>query len=366
MKTVVISGYYGYENIGDEALLASIVSALKAEIPDLRITVLSANPRQTADRYGVEAVNRFSLFAVFTALRRADLLISGGGSLLQDVTGPLTIPYYLSIVALARMLGKPVMFYAQGIGPVSRGFGRMLIRLIADRVDAITLRDPASGELLKEIGVHNPAVELTADPVFGIDAGSLAGLAEVCTELGIVRPAGPLAGIFVREWQGLTGYKEAVARAADLLVDDGWQVVFVPMQYPGDTAPAREIAGMMRNRPHLVERGLGLRQIMGLVGSMDLVVGMRLHALIIATVCGVPMVGISYDPKVTEFLDMIGQPVIRDLKMLTPELLLERVGQIKDNSEEIRRKLHKVKADLRQKALRNSQIAAEILKRAAD
>jgi len=363
MKTVVISGYYGYENIGDEALLASIIAALKADIPDLRITVLSASPQQTAARYGVEAVNRFSLFAVFTALRRADLLISGGGSLLQDVTGPFTIPYYLSIVAMARMLGKQVMFYAQGIGPVSKGFGRMLIKLVADRVNMITLRDPASGELLKEIGVHNPPVELTADPVFGIDVGGLAGSTEVYSELGLTKPTGPLAGIFVREWQGQNGYKRALAAAADMMYDDGWQVMFVPMQYPGDVDPAREIARMMRNTPILVERGLALHQIMGLAASMDLVIGMRLHALIIATVCGVPMVGISYDPKVAEFLDTIGQPVIREMEKLTPELLIDQVVSIKHNSDDIRKNLHNVKEGLRMKALRNSKIAAEILRK---
>lgn len=364
MKTVVISGYYGYENIGDEALLASIISALKSEIPNLHIIVLSAAPQQTGVRYGVEAVNRMSFFSVLSALKRADLLISGGGSLLQDVTGPLTIPYYLGIVAMARMLGKPVMFYAQGIGPVKRQFGRMLIRLVADKVQMITLRDSASGKLLREIGVHNPPVEITADPVFGLDIDrpvETEELDKLYKSAGIAPPAGPVAGIFVREWQDFGGFKKAVAGLADYLSEKNRQVVFVPMQYPADVAPAREIAGMMRHSPLLVERGLTFTQMAGMVNSMDIVVGMRLHALIIAAVCAVPMVGISYDPKVSEFLETIGQPAVKDLESVTTEQLISKVEEVMANTEAVRKNLSGLRTELRQKALRNSQIAAQLL-----
>lgn len=361
MKTVVISGYYGYENIGDEALLASIVSALRAEVPDLHIIVLSADPGQTAARYGVEAVNRFSLFPIFRALSRADLLISGGGSLLQDVTGPLTIPYYLSIVAMARMMGVPVMFYAQGIGPVTTGLGRMLIRLVAGGVDMITLRDPASGQLLKEIGVHKPPVELTADPVFGLNTEEAGNLSQIFSSLDLPSLEGPVAGVFIREWQGLTGYKKAIAEMADSLSERQWHILFVPMQYPGDIAPAREISAMMNNRPLLVERSLSLQQLTGLVSSMDLVIGMRLHALIIAAVCGVPMLGISYDPKVSEFLDSTGQPVCKDLHAVTSAELIQKVDGIIAERDNIRSELISITTNLRQKALRNSRIAVELL-----
>ena len=358
MKTVVISGYYGYDNIGDEALLASIISALKSELPDLRIVVLSAQPGQTRSRYGVEAVSRLNPISIITALSKADLFISGGGSLLQDVTGPLTIPYYLGIAAVAGLLGKPVMFYAQGIGPVNRPFGRMLVRLIANRVDMITLRDPASADLLREIGVTQPPVEITADPVFGTE---LDITADPYAALGITPPGKPVAGIFIREWPGPAGWKKAVAGMADSMYDRGWEAVFVPMQYPGDNAPAKEIAGMMKNKPHLIEQGLNFMQAVGLVSSMKIVVGMRLHALIIAAVAGVPMVGLSYDPKVSEFLASIGQPVVEDLASVTSLRLVGEIEEVIANLDNIRQKLLTDKTALRRKALRNSQIAADLL-----
>lgn len=363
MKTVVISGYYGYENIGDEALLASIVSALKAELPDINIIVLSASPEQTAKRYNVQAVSRLNLFSVFSALKDADLLISGGGSLLQDVTGPLTIPYYLGVVTIAKLLGKPVMFYAQGVGPVNRGFSKMLIRFIADKVDMITLRDSASGHLLSEIGIHNPPVEITADPVFGMNIDDSITPTEIYTKLGIAHHDKPTVGLFIREWQGLTGYKKALAGLADTMSDRGWQVMFIPMQYLIDVAPAQQVAAMMKTKPLIIDQGLSLAQLTSLVNSLDLVIAMRLHALIIASLCAVPMVGISYDPKVSEFMESTGQPLIKDLDSATADHLIQKVDQLIQNSDDTKVKLQTIKNDLRKKALRNSQIAVELLNR---
>lgn len=361
MKTVVISGYYGYENIGDEALLASMISALRSEIQNLHIIVLSVKPEMTAARYGVEAVDRLNPVSVFAAMKRSDLLISGGGSLLQDVTGALTIPYYLGVVAMAGMMGKPVMFYAQGIGPVHGRLGRALIRLIADRVDMITLRDAASGRLLREIGVHRPPVEITADPVFGIETGNPGDPAGIYHDLGVTPPQKPAAGIFIREWPGGGGYKRAVAGLADWLSGQGREAVFIPMQFPADTSPAREIAEMMETRPLLVEKGLSFAQLMGLVSSMDIVIGMRLHALIIAAVCAVPMAGISYDPKVTDFLRQIGQPVIENLETVTSEELIEQAEKVLAKRETVRGSLRAVREELRERALRNSRVAVELL-----
>lgn len=117
-RRVVISGYYGFDNMGDEMVLAGILAGLRRLDPGVRVTVLSAHPAATAREHGVDAVSRTHLPSILAALARADLLISGGGSLLQDVTGPFNIPYYVGVMELARLRGVPVMMMAQGIGPV--------------------------------------------------------------------------------------------------------------------------------------------------------------------------------------------------------------------------------------------------------
>lgn len=360
MKTVVISGYYGYDNTGDEALLASITASLKAMVPSLRIIVLSAKPEKTAQVYGVEAVNRLNLLEVIGALRKADLLISGGGSLLQDVTGMLTIPYYLGIVLLSKILGKRVMFYAQGIGPVKGILGKMLIRLIGNKVDFITLRDSESADLLKRLGVKRPPVEVTADPVFSTEI-TVKKLKENIPGYETIFNGEPVVGIFIREWQGIQAYKKAVAGLADFLIEEGKRVVFIPMQYPSDIGPAIEIKTLMKNEPLIIKQGYAFEQLIGLVQPMELVVGMRLHALIIAAVCGVPMVGLGYDPKVSDFLNEIRQPVLNNLYSLEAAQLIEITGKALEQIETKKVDLNKARLELKQKAQRNAEIAVALL-----
>ncbi|NLK01375.1 MAG: polysaccharide pyruvyl transferase CsaB, partial [Clostridia bacterium] len=144
MPRVVLSGYYGFQNAGDEAILYSIIKALRKVSPDIEMLVLSNSPSETSLRHGVEAANRWCIKEIYSEIRKSDLFISGGGSLLQDVTGLKSLVYYLGIVFLAKLLGKPVMFYAQGIGPINSFIGRVLTKIAADRVDLITVRDENS------------------------------------------------------------------------------------------------------------------------------------------------------------------------------------------------------------------------------
>ena len=100
MSKVVLSGYYGFNNSGDETILYAMITMFRKIEPSLEITVLSNEPEKTAKQYGVEAVNRWKWGQVFRAVSGCDLFISGGGSLLQDVSknSPL---YYLAVILLA-------------------------------------------------------------------------------------------------------------------------------------------------------------------------------------------------------------------------------------------------------------------------
>ena len=361
MKTVVISGYYGFDNLGDEALLQAIVEPLQEMVPGVRIIVLSAQPAKTARQYNVEAEDRFSPLRIFSALKKADLLISGGGSLLQDVTGPFTIPYYLSIVTLAKILGKPVMFYAQGVGPVNRGFSKTLVRLVADRADAITLRDEESKEILHQIGVRRPPITVTADPVFGLSGNGETG--NLLQQFGLTKGPKPMAAIAAREWQGLSGYKKALAAAADYLAAGGWEVVLLPMQFPADLKTCEEIKGLMRHPVKIIERHPSVNELMMLTKEFDLLIGMRLHALIFAANNLVPLIGLSYDPKVWQFMEQVGQPVISDISAVTAEMLVNYIEGVVSRKDEIKKELAVITALLRERARENSIQAMKILLR---
>ncbi|WP_260405558.1 polysaccharide pyruvyl transferase family protein, partial [Paenibacillus sp. 598K] len=169
---LVLSGYYGFHNSGDEAVLRSILLALETAAAEAGIrvvpVVLSGDPEGTRQMYGVEARHRMRPAEVLAALRECDGLISGGGSLLQDATSAKTIPYYTGVLKLAQLLGKPTFIYSQGIGPVQRRWMDPLIRHVMRRSAYISVRDPESAELLGRMGVDRSRIEVVPDPVMAM------------------------------------------------------------------------------------------------------------------------------------------------------------------------------------------------------
>ena len=151
MSHVVISGYYGSKNAGDEAMLAAMVEVLSDLNPKVHITVISADPEDTKKRHGVEAIGWLDFCGIIGALRQADVLLSGGGSLLQNITSRRSLYYYLVIIWLAQLCSTPVMLYAQGIGPISGRIARWVMRHNGNRVKMITVRDRGSLQELAEL-----------------------------------------------------------------------------------------------------------------------------------------------------------------------------------------------------------------------
>ena len=164
MSRVVVSGYYGFDNVGDEAVLAGTIEALRCFRPGIEIAVLSANPEATARAHDVRAIPRGRPRDLLQALRRCDLCLSGGGSLFQDVTSWRSPWYYLGVLALAQRLGRPTAVYAQGMGPLRGRIVRQAAARLLDAVEIITLRDQASLAVLDRWGVRRPPVVLAADP----------------------------------------------------------------------------------------------------------------------------------------------------------------------------------------------------------
>lgn len=195
MLRIAVSGYYGFKNAGDDAILMALVTTLRALAPGVEITVFSNSPAETRQLYGVRAVNRWNPFRVIWALLHSDLLLSGGGGLLQDVTGGgvRSICYYLMVVLLALVVGKPVVYYAQGVGPILTRFGRWLTRVISNRVDLITVRDQDSREDLLAMGVSRPPLVVTADPVLALSPSQLGAVngAELLETLRRMEETGP-------------------------------------------------------------------------------------------------------------------------------------------------------------------------------
>jgi polysaccharide pyruvyl transferase CsaB len=356
-KKVVISGYYGFNNIGDEAVLASVIQALRREMPGLDITVLSHDPLKTEKEYGVKAANRWRIAQIWPVLKGCDLFISGGGSLLQDVTGPKSILYYLALIWMACFLKKPVMIYAQGIGPVKRPWARKLMGLVLNKVDLISVRDEESRADLEAMRISRPPVKVTVDPVMGLEEPKERVLPESLKHLD--RTKGKLAGISLRHWPGLK--HEELAELGDFLVRRGFQVVFLPFHFPGDIAVCREVAKLMKEKSYLIKDNLSALDMMNVVGEMDLVIGMRLHALIMAGAQRVPFAAVSYDPKVERYARQMGQAVACSVETLSCQDLQKVVEQILANYSLIKETLSDKGAACRNQARQTAKWAAELL-----
>lgn len=362
MSNIAISGYYGYSNAGDEAMLSAMIDVLTQFDPQAHITVISGNPDDTKKRHGVDSVHRFHLTKISRALRECDLLISGGGSLLQDVTSWRSLYYYLSIVAMAKAFGKPVMLYAQGIGPLRGKNARRAMRIIGNRVDMITVRDEGSRRELQRLGVTRPHIEVTADPVLGIHPVSHTFGKTILSKNG-VRKKKPIIAFAVREWDSKNDYKKVLAEVTDRIYEEiDAQVLFLPMQYPGDVEAAKRI----RNKSHhkqgiFLEDEYTTTELLSLVGNVDLLIGIRLHALIFAGVMQVPMIGISYDPKINRFMEAVGDTCAGSLETITADGLMDKIHQKwQDNCAEDR--TQQAIGELRRLAERNAVLALDFLR----
>lgn len=306
---IVISGYYGFSNSGDEAVLRSILLALeeqsKAAGMIVQPVVLSSDPQGTSEMYGVEAVPRMHPASIFKALSSADALISGGGSLLQDATSVRSVPYYTGIIKLAQWMRKPTFIYAQGVGPVNRKAFFPLIASAMKKSRYVSVRDAQSAQFLREIGVSKPAVDIVPDPVMGMPLPKQEGkslLAE--SEL-------PRIGISVRFWKkDRTDLQRIAAALSVLTAKRDVQLTFLPFHTPDDAEASKFVADQLAgaiggSRIELAQLPDDPQVMLQAVSQCDALFGMRLHALIYAANQRVPMLGLSYDPKIDQFLQRI-------------------------------------------------------------
>lgn len=361
-KKVVICGYYGFANAGDEAMLMAVIDALSDIQPNLDITVLSGNPEETAARHGVKAVHRLNMPAVTYAMAKSDIVISGGGSLLQDVTSKRSIFYYLGIMQLAKWLGKPVMLYGQGIGPIKGDFARKMTASVCKQVDLITVRDKKSVQVLVELGISEQVIILTADPVMAMNPVDKYSGRMILREYGM-EGSKPLFGISARDWKSLSSFKQVLADVADRLIREyHGRVVFMPLQYPDDLAVSKEIASLMKEKEDvaIIEKRCSISDFLSLVGNMELLLSVRLHALIFGAVMRVPVIGISYDPKIDGFLEGIKSKSLGDLAEITVEKIMQKIEQVMKDPAYSREQNSCVES-LRANALKNAVLAMCLL-----
>ncbi|TAK82618.1 MAG: polysaccharide pyruvyl transferase [Betaproteobacteria bacterium] len=363
---VGITGSYGGLNLGDEAILHSMIAQLRRDLP-VEITVFSRDPEDTKRRHGVERavpVRKLSRAEVVPEIERLDVLLVGGGGILFDAEARI----YLREAQIAQEKGVRVMLYAVGAGPLGDPAVQAAVREALEHVDVVTVRERGAQHVLEEAGVHRE-IAVTADPALLLKPEPL--------PRGVMKQEGlegrrRLIGMSVRE-PGVAApdidpkeYHALLANAADFMVDRfDADIVFVPMEHSVlDTQHSHAvIAQMLRAQRATVLKGAySSGQLLSLVSKFRFAVGMRLHFLIFAALRGVPFVALPYAGKVSGFLEELQVPT-PPYKLVNAGRLIAYIDQSWDQSRAMKAKLAKTVPALQKRAQETHRILVELLKK---
>lgn len=359
---VMVSGYYGFNNSGDDSILKAIVDSISASRPDARILALSNDPTATKNIYGIDAIHRFNIPRIIYNMHKTRLLISGGGSLIQDVTSDKSLAYYLWIINTAKAMGAKVMLYANGIGPIRHEANHKKIAAVLNKVDLITLREPDSLKELERFGVNKPKTVITADPAFTLTAANADEAAKLVERTGMPKKS-KYCAISIRPWKNASAdMTSVVALAADYIKDKyGLEILFVPMQESKDTEISENTRALMKNKSYILGNHPTPSQLLGVVGGAEFILGMRLHILIYAAKMGTPVIGLTYDPKVDSAMKYLKQEFTEPVSDINPLTLCRHIDKIVETHDSLAAKLKATGEESEQKARTNTSMALELL-----
>ncbi|HNR52337.1 MAG TPA: polysaccharide pyruvyl transferase family protein [Deltaproteobacteria bacterium] len=362
---VGISGSYGGLNMGDEAILETIITSLKQSIP-VEITVFSRNPEDTLQRYPVQKsvpVRDLTKSEVAPEIRNLDLFILGGGGILYDEEAKI----FLREVMIAHELGVPVMVYAVSAGPLTDRSTQGMVREALNRAAVVTVRERGAKRILEQAGVEQEII-VTADPALllkpqPVDGGMLTEehMGGKRSLVGMsVREPGPAAPDIDPEF-----YHSLLANAADFIIDRfEANIVFVPMERGKQDMQHSHAVIAKTLRPQycsVLREEYTPGQLLDIMRHFDFAVGMRLHFLIFAALQGVPFLGLPYSSKVLNFL--------KELQMETPPFNLVSAGRLIahidhfwDTKERLRNHIKGMIPEMKKRALMNNDIAVRLLK----
>jgi polysaccharide pyruvyl transferase CsaB len=323
LSRILVAGYYGFGNTGDEAILAGMLAEMRRLNEDLDFVVISGDPQSTAALHHVRSIHWKDLDQIAAASKECDLFLLGGGGLFHDYWGVnpddmLTensygISYYSGIPYLAALNNKPCVLYSAGVGPLLTDEGKEMTRSTADLCELITVRDIQSKEWLVSLGIQPDRIHVGSDPAFNLPIDHSFGkeyFAKLESKIGQL-----VIGVSIRPWEisiSNQAWQQVVAEALDEIIRDlDATLLFLPFQRDetndpliDDYAASLALIEMMdqKDKVLILSDHVTPSQLAGVISQCDLLVGMRLHSLIFATMAGVAFVAIAYDPKIQQFV----------------------------------------------------------------
>lgn len=283
MKRLLLVGYFGFDNLGDELLLVSLLDYLRKNLPDIKPIVLYG--KSLPEVYGAEVIPRRSLI---NGIRLADGICFAGGSILQDVTSIRSLLYYIGIILLSYIMKKPVFLLSQGIGPIRTILGKNLLKVL-NLTHSISVRDEESLKALEIFGVCKPRCYLGNDLVLYLDLEEF--------KKPLVEKERDIL-ISVREFPNFKeeDFLEAIARFKGRYNLD----VSILVTHKLEDRDISERFARRLNCDLIFWESPS--SVISIMSSFKFVIAMRLHPLILSALLDIPFLGIVYDPKVKAFI----------------------------------------------------------------
>lgn len=322
---ILIIGYYGSHNIGDEVLLEATIRLLNSAYESPNITAITYNVQDTMENRKINGVSRNKYFQIVKAIKNSDMVIGGGGSMLQNVTSNRSLIYYLTILWLAKFFGKKVALLGNGIGPLRTGFFQFVTKFVLKQLDAIVLRDMDSYNLLRSFGLKN--IHLGNDLVFTLNEKRTSE-----------KRKGKIL-INLRKWFYNESFIDTMTGFIEYLLKAGFSVTLIPFQKGNDDILLKDVCKKI-NHPNLQCLGsVNYEDIMNEISSGELFLSMRLHGLIFSSISNTPFIGLSYDPKVTVFSNQQEQECFDHLESITLSSLINKFNYVYENINDYQEKL---------------------------
>jgi polysaccharide pyruvyl transferase CsaB len=352
---LLLAGYFGCGNLGDDAILMGLSQGLKDE--DVEMVLLSGSPDETYRQYGIRSAPRKDIKVIDEEIKRCDVLVFPGGSIFQDVTSVKSPAYYSTLVTKAKKAGKRVVFLAQGVGPLTSFFGKRFAVTAFKAADDIVVRDPGSLQTLRDLGIKTP-VQVAADlaflmppPIERPDSQSFA--------VGNMKTVGIAPRPFGKHTKTIIQLFGDLAR---MLYQSGQMPVLIEMDHNDDRNLIAEIGKTQGGKVPDIRKLQTPMQVQERMARMDAVIAMRLHAGILATTVGVPSFMVSYDPKVAAFAKLLELSTAPNIEGLTAQRLFESFQQFQKDRERNEKILERKREEFRKLAELNIEVLKRSLK----
>ncbi len=351
---IMLCGYYGRHNLGDDLSLEALVSNLKTECGVKRGIVITAD---TKTNYGdLTPVHRFNIFKILRLMKKTKLFILGSGSILQDATSSRSMVYYLHILKHAIKRCPKTMLYSNGIGPIRRNRHRKRAATLLSVVDHIAVRDQNSFDYLEKMGVINDNITVTADETFTISKDNFKteyplqkNKRYICVNLR----ARNISEQFLCDFAKFLD---------DVCKQYALTPLLVPVHYKQDLEVLYKFSKKLKVQSVLITNKLEHHKTLSIISQCEFAILERLHAVIFSSIFGLPFMAINYDPKVLSHCTETNmEQYMLSLDNFDKDTAVNTFEALYNNRDNISNQLLSVVNNKYERAKGNAQIANSLL-----